>query len=562
VTHNRFDVNGYLLVNPNSQVTYSHSFANNGPDETTKVVNGQSQWTTYARGTKDPATTSSASLASGSLKGSRQAITQKDFTVPSDAKTGDKFCQKVTFSPRAWDNNSEGTGVPSEVCVVVTEPTPPAYVPLSRPSGDYERGQPVVPYFDIGLLVTEPCNLALADGVETGEVASWTNAGLDANSANRVISGSYKFINRLTFGTKVDAYARYELKDLWSPANGNISNTLETTPLPYKIVRTTTISAGSPAPIPSPVSGGVTVYEVPYSRFYGNDIYSTTGDIFFNKNNPNTGIGGAVQYAAIAAEASDVPYIFTNISNGSFSPNLGANWASSAGIAAYSSYYNDIVAKLPANAQPKTSPWTINGASEEGYFKVDGDLVLNTTGASNKASITIYATGNVYITDDIRANTAQVPRNESDLATAAVMLIVANGNINIAPNVRQIDAILIAGGNVSTCASSGTASYSGAGLFNNCRSKLVINGAVGASHISFLRSIGSRLKGTPSENIPRNLSHPNNGFVSNTGGDYDGGVTKAAEIINFPPYLYFAKPLLNDDSKAGFQSIYNAAPLF
>jgi len=45
----------------------------------------------------------------------------------------------------------------------------------------------------------------------------------------------------------------------------------------------------------------------------------------------------------------------------------------------------------------------------------------------------------------------------------------------------------------------------------------------------------------------------------NCSGSYKSGI--AAEVINFPSYLYFASPYISGATQTQYQSIYSAPPL-
>ena len=109
---------------------------------------------------------------------------------------------------------------------------------------------------------------------------------------------------------------------------------------------------------------------------------------------------------------------------------------------------------------------------------------------------TIYVDGDVYITDDIINNDANTPKwyNPSQIG---YLSIIVRGDINIAPGVKRIDALLVAypkedsagnivagTGTIRTC----SASYINTGNhFQECDKQLVINGALVAEKVLFGR---------------------------------------------------------------------------
>ena len=108
---------------------------------------------------------------------------------------------------------------------------------------------------------------------------------------------------------------------------------------------------------------------------------------------------------------------------------------------------------------------------------------------------TIYVDGDVYITDDIINNDANTPKwyNPSQIG---YLSIIVRGDINIAPGVERIDALLVAypkedsGGNIVS-GTIRTCWYAGidasATHFNTCNKQLVINGALIAEKVLFGR---------------------------------------------------------------------------
>ncbi len=106
----------------------------------------------------------------------------------------------------------------------------------------------------------------------------------------------------------------------------------------------------------------------------------------------------------------------------------------------------------------------------------------------------------------------------------------------------------------------------------DCRKTLTINGSLSATNIEFRRSIGSRLlapTGPPNIDTPngyatcrsyagiKNCYPRGHGTASNSPTlseiNSSGGT---AELINFPAYLYFAKPYLLDESGDKYNSVY------
>ena len=107
---------------------------------------------------------------------------------------------------------------------------------------------------------------------------------------------------------------------------------------------------------------------------------------------------------------------------------------------------------------------------------------------------TIYVDDDVYITDDIINNDAHTPK-WYDPSQIGYLSIIARGDINIAPNVTQIDAVLVAypkedsagnieGGTIRTCYAG---NINAGNHFQECGRQLVVNGALIAEKVLFGR---------------------------------------------------------------------------
>lgn len=276
--------------------------------------------------------------------------------------------------------------------------------------------------------------------------------------------------------------------------------------------------------------GKITVYEVPYTRFYGQDIYACkpntnpsdiNGKIFFNsKTNPPGSQGGATQYAAIAKNTINTASAAFRTNNPT--PPSGLSVSSYTGtISCSKDIYNKVVSEL------KTSTITSNN-----------DVTISDTLIQKGGTTIVTSDGkNIYINGNITGG------DINKIAT-----IISGKNIYIAPSVMQIDAILIAKNTIYTCAEDNSSEVTRNNWATQCNHKLTINGAVSAGNIRFARSIGTRL-------MASDLA-PDGNTISGS----NGGISTAAEIINFPAYLNFAPLQLDDNSDDSYQAIFNVPP--
>ena len=172
--------------------------------------------------------------------------------------------------------------------------------------------------------------------------------------------------------------------------------------------------------------------------------------------------------------------------------------------------------------------------------------------------VAVYIDGNIVIDRNISLATGA--GQTSDMPFFA---LIVRGNIYIAPNVSRLDGLYIAQpntgqqatqGRIYTC-SNGTTPYIATNIASACDDNpLVVNGALVAQQVKFLRTINS-LRNTISTGEAPNFA--------------DGTGTNAAEVINYTPEMYIApSPLLDPLSSAGgtglnkYDAIYSLPPVY
>jgi hypothetical protein len=329
--------------------------------------------------------------------------------------------------------------------------------------------------------------------------------------------------------------------------------------------------------------GEIVVYEVPFARFYGNDVYSTSrnageGKFRFNdSDNANTGTyqerGSVAQYAAFAA-GSATNYLDTAAFR-YFGTALNPKPAT--GLLSEGSELSDISAenvysKITTQSKPEdcldnysnVNGQLTNNAISRLCYDLDNATPLNATPQPGnfdyRKKITVFYNNDIYITKNIINTTPSA--NRTDPEQTAVALFVGN-NIYIDKSVTRIDAILVAQNTIDTCFNTtGNSPIANTDLEDTgqCRNKLVINGSVSAKTIKYKRVGGSRYL-APVGSLPGNSDGA--GVVEKDGQlnlPQDSGLS--AEIINFPAYLYWAQPYLFNESTSGgkVNSIYIAPP--
>jgi hypothetical protein len=466
------------------------------------------------------------------------------------------YCQLISFWPSAGNDTDAEASDQACVNVVTPRTDPGTYYPVSIASDDYEKGQAATPYFTVGVHYTPPCyqHMYGLEGDEVLGTITYRAAGISDKTIDIINCGSATEITDTQNTNANTAGLNGAGLPLFDERCANATVSIDSD---YPSV-SMALAAGHP----NPQCSRVNAFEVPYTRFYGNDIHATNtsgsglnGQIVFNTR--DTAVGSGEQYAAIAANV-------LHINTAAFRSSAPV---SDLGLAVpnFSNWPNerDISSVLPASGTNQPSPLNIQGNStSSGYYTHSGNLELSNSGNAIKEKITIRAIGgDVRITTDIKTNLNQMynhPGGFKDTSDgpgydgAPVVLIVADGDIYIDSSVHRIDAVLVANGTVYTCATS-FSEVSRASWHNQCNSKLTINGAVAASTIRFGRSIGTRLLGVAAED---SASAGRDTFNAS-----NGDINHAAEVINFPAYLYFSTPYLNDTGRSGYQAIFNAAPL-
>lgn len=150
-----------------------------------------------------------------------------------------------------------------------------------------------------------------------------------------------------------------------------------------------------------------------------------------------------------------------NYANSRSIPDVSASFQITAGTPLATSNLDNLQGVYTANGL------TING----GNIKKGQWIVIN----APKSDITI--SGNITYTNEVLSKATDIPQ----------VVIIAN-NINIADNVTNIDAWLIAKSNINTCS---TVSQAAPLTVNECNQPLLVNGPVMAQKLFLRRTAGS-----------------------------------------------------------------------
>lgn len=325
---------------------------------------------------------------------------------------------------------------------------------------------------------------------------------------------------------------------------------------------------------PEQATSCVSIHDKPYIRAYGGDVVAgsnfAVGDACNNGNPSQINTyrsavpgksGSGVQFAALAlgqikgfssaslrsaSPISPVGLTFSNmIGTDNISPSVSANDGGSYDgspicVADYFgttqkenihniSTTNFDIASLDADDDGKQTLINTSGS-----FKVH--ISNSAAGSSFGLKHTLFVDGDVVLSDDIIYS-----------GLGPNFSLVVRGDIYIDRSVAQLDGLFVAqprdagGGNVYTCTNEGNQfNNSNSDLWDNCRSRLVINGAVIAGKVKLQRVIDSlrdSLVGEP--------------YAS----------SRAAEIFILSPEIYLNSPVLELDNGNSYDYITALPPI-
>ena len=443
-------------------------------------------------------------------------------TIPASSTAGTQYCITTTISNQP--TYASVTGSPAQACVVVVQ----------KPS----------------IVVTGVVN-GVSSAPAEHEIGSASDVTMRvAISCNDFIGTiSYSVTSLPSIYSSNSTYACTAA----SPAVSNIPITISAATLnandPNTYVFTTSITAAAGVPLPLP-SSTTTLrnYTVPYARFYGNDIASGSGSIYFN-NRDNQPLTASSSSAGSAAEYAAIAKTTILIATAAFSSTAPA---SPIGLSALTSAQVAIASTNSTSGAKWLGDW-----STSGYYGDFNATPTTISGASSIASKITIVGKDIYITGNITIDESKLPYNVKPFNNALIPVInlIADNNIYIDPSVTQIDALLQAGNDIYTCSTGALATPSSV-----CKNTLLVNGEVGAKNkIHFDRVCGTRLYAPSTEVSTTHATYIPTNENPHCSGNYKSGV--AAEVINFPSYLYFASPYISGATQTQYQSIYSAPPL-
>lgn len=307
----------------------------------------------------------------------------------------------------------------------------------------------------------------------------------------------------------------------------------------------------------------------PYVSFYESDISAGGGfgegctttigaiNAFYR---PSKQAGSSVQVAALALGAIDSlasaqlrlsPPLRTN--GLSFASTTGAFGGSLGGTHCI----NDFYGRMPVDVAAAAGAWDLSVPTNGAYSRTSGLAINSPVSVPNGRRLTLYVDGDVNINEPITfGSTSWV--SKADIPS---LVIIARGNITIAPGVTQLDGVYVAqagspgSGQIITCAELSGVPVALAALYDTCTQPLTVNGAFIAQSVQLRRAGGSSLR------YAQTLEHPSGAIHSCETGSRP---VCAAEIFIFSPEVYLSKPFLPGlrDPKAGvYDSITSLPPI-
>jgi hypothetical protein len=445
--------------------------------------------------------------------------------IPASAR---QICVRLTFADRV---GYRVVNSPATRCMTVVTPGGGYDVDVTTPSHEKGSGDKTVTYrLTAG---TAPCNRTDTIVWVTNGTTRTTSVPSNCGATNVTLATFTSPVAGSTLdGSPVGVYATYR---------ASIS----------------TINGTAPA---SPIEneGDIVVFETPFVRFFGNDITTcspNTDNSFLFDNRSGAQPANAAPINSNKGAYSFYATLYTNAEASGLNLNglhtiadARDNLASSFSGTGCSA--SSVVIEYRGDQVQPTPTGDINIASlADDTFIERTDAFTVNGGDIGNDKITIKTTGDVVIDGNITSN---IVTGALDVDTAPALLIVTDANIYITNNTNRVDAVLIAGGDIFTCSIGDNpvsrADWHLAPGSGGCANSLIVNGALNANTVHFMRSIGTRYLSNTSTTAPSNGAWQGN------------GIDQPAEIINFPSYLNFTPTYTKDFSTQGYDSYVQLPP--
>ncbi len=330
------------------------------------------------------------------------------------------------------------------------------------------------------------------------------------------------------------------------------------TPGPYTVAATVSGQADGSS-VSNTCTTTINRANLPYLKTYGADVWAggsynasacatDGGGIYTYSNGSGTNAKGSSGQLGVMALLDIKGFYSSSLKgSGTTTPIKGSTFSNTAGNGTYGGAFGGKAACMP-DYYTRTQDTTISAQSimassvsfsaGKSRYTLSGPLTINALSVLAGSQVAVYVDGDVYIKGNITYGTGANTQDQ-----LPYLAIIATGNIYIDPTVTRIDGLLIAqpkdltttnptDGRIYTCAPNGVAP-SDTDLYTKCSSQLVINGALVAQQVKFMRTFKSLKDSSPVET-------PN--FAT-------GEFTNAAEVINYTPEMYLAPSPLRDPNQ-------------
>ena len=238
----------------------------------------------------------------------------------------------------------------------------------------------------------------------------------------------------------------------------------------------------------------IMVTKKPKMQIWGSGVWTNGGIQASVSKKGSTTFGSWVEYEIISSKTVTGIASASGYNNGNSSTALndiaklttrtssamggytGNTWAGSS-----QSIISNLKSRYESTATSGWNPSSVSANGSISAFKTNS-LSLGGFTLNNGQSAILFVSGDVTINNNIIANTA----GATSAGNLPQMIIIATGSINIQNNVNQIDAWLLASGDLKTCNVAKTSVNQ-----TSCGNSLRINGPVVANNIKSWRTAGA-----------------------------------------------------------------------
>lgn len=458
---------------PGDYIYWTHTLKNDGPNNGTGSVFSHLKTTNMGNWDSD-SSLDGASVPAGNANATIRTVANDLYTNYKVKKSdiGQTLCQSIVFqSDINGKDKAPNPSTPS--CVTIDYKYALTPTVTINPAGVIEDGTSFTVDASIdnsGGTVSQPAAWNLMETITNVSQGSGANIVFEGNSNNSV--------KKLTITASGEAGKHY-----------------------CYVLSITPHSSDDPGKISS-VQVCVTIGKKPKVQIWGGDLWAV-GKIQTSQSlKSNNTFGSWDEYGIFSASAVD------GMASGSAFAGTGLAGVSSSCAYSYLSFTNvptgltsctgavgtignyaglrtasDVASSFPGGTTLVAAPPTIPGNLGAGTYTIFGNLTLNASTLPTGKSIIIKSTGTVTINGNQTyysgpyTNAIQLPQ-----------LVIIADNINIADNVTNVDAWLVAKTSINTCSLVATS----APLTSNmCNQQLIVNGPVMTGKLYLRRTAGS-----------------------------------------------------------------------